>query len=559
MSPTNSPQPDERLSEELVAYLDGELSPSESESVETRIQQDEHARNELQKFDRVWNTLDELPRAVVDAGFTRTTIEMAAVEAKKELAHETSMLPVRRRHRWLKIASLAAAAGLVGFAALAVLTPNPNRELYSNLPVILQLDAYSEVRDIEFLRLLEAEAGGWLLAEWGPEVESDAADLATLTTASYAQRRKYVDELPEDRRTDLAAKHRRYESLTPEMRTELAQRHTTLATDPDAAKLQETMLAYYGWVSREDEVDQAQLRMLEPQERVARVQLIQREASRRDQFRLAPSDAVALSAALDKMALDPQMKRLHQAMVNSLPNVDKLPDRLPSGLGERLGKFKSMSPQLAIRMVLWVAASGRSEPLGPAFAAYRNAIEQRMIEALGDETAARLPDDPLARTRRLTGWMFEASRRQDKPDVATLMEFFINGDLSEEVRQQLLAMPRDQMLESLERLYVEEFLGEGSIDREFRDMMQDFGRGGWFGGRRGRGDRDGRRSEDRGSEDRGSDDLGPEGRGPQQRGPEGRGEGQRGERGPRGERPGPEGPPGDFGPPPPPRGEGPMP
>ena len=96
--PSSPDQPDIILGEELTAYLDGELSREESEQLEQRLSEQEHVRSELQRFDRVWNALDQLPQATVGDSFTRTTIEMAAVEAEKDLALQTRQLPIQKRN-----------------------------------------------------------------------------------------------------------------------------------------------------------------------------------------------------------------------------------------------------------------------------------------------------------------------------------------------------------------------------------------------------------------------------------------------------------------------------
>ena len=60
--------------EEIVAYLDGELSSEESARVERRLASDEAYRQQLQGIDRAWHALDDLPMATVDDRFSRTTL-----------------------------------------------------------------------------------------------------------------------------------------------------------------------------------------------------------------------------------------------------------------------------------------------------------------------------------------------------------------------------------------------------------------------------------------------------------------------------------------------------
>ncbi|QDU54283.1 collagen-like triple helix repeat-containing protein [Aeoliella mucimassa] len=558
-------QSDEMLREELVAYLDGELSAADSESIELRISKDDFAREELQQFDRIWNALDELPRVEVGDGFTKTTIEMAAVEAQKELAAETAMLPVRKRNRRLKTIGMIAAAVVVGFAALGVLAPNQNLQLYNNLPVIMQLDAYSEAHDVDFLRLLHANCGDWLLKEWASEVDDDVVSLEQLTTASYRDRVTFVENLPADRRTELASQHQRYESLSSDKRAELASWHQTMASDPDAEVLQKTMLAYYAWLSRIPESDQFRLRALPADERVARVEQMHREAVQKDLSRLTPANAAALRKAMNRMAQDPKILRLQAEMQAAIPDLDQREEQFPPRLIEGLNRMKETSPQMAMRGVLWISAGAQpAKGVFPKFEAYSQAIEDGLMSALDDEAASRLRGfDEGHRRGLLTYWLWIASQdRPSKLDVATLEEYFSNGDLSDEDKAVLLAMPKEQMMTELQfRYYKEYFADEEQRDR-MDEVFRSFGQRPWGRGPGGRyngrggprgGDDRGPRGDDRGGPrgedsdamqngDRGGPGGNERGGGPRnggERGPRGEQGGPRGEMGPRGNQGGP--------------------
>ena len=56
------PSSDDHLQhlEEIVAYLDGELSAEESARVEQRLASDESYRQQLQSIERAWLALDQL-------------------------------------------------------------------------------------------------------------------------------------------------------------------------------------------------------------------------------------------------------------------------------------------------------------------------------------------------------------------------------------------------------------------------------------------------------------------------------------------------------------------
>lgn len=145
----------EELRETLVAYLDRELDTESRRRVEEQLAADEQMRDELQRLQRVSDALDALPRAAVDDRFTQTTIEMVALAAEADLLSQTHELPRRRRRQWLWGAAGLLAASLLGFMGSLFLAPDPNRTLARDLDVIENVDLYTEVGDLDYLRTLE--------------------------------------------------------------------------------------------------------------------------------------------------------------------------------------------------------------------------------------------------------------------------------------------------------------------------------------------------------------------------------------------------------------------
>ncbi len=142
------------IRDQLVAYLDGELDADEAQRVEERLASDEVFRGELQRLAVAWDCLDQLPRQTVDETFTQTTVEMVAVAAEQDVARQTAALPRHRRTRRLAIVGMLAASVLVGFLGAQIIWPNQNKQIERDLPVIANLDLYSQVDDIAFLRML---------------------------------------------------------------------------------------------------------------------------------------------------------------------------------------------------------------------------------------------------------------------------------------------------------------------------------------------------------------------------------------------------------------------
>jgi len=157
--PTN-PEPQAEgssIDEELVAYLDGELSPEDSRRVEALLASKTEVRLKLQGLQRSWELLDELDPTPVDEAFTRTTMEMVAVAAADEVARSQAALPRIRRRRWLWGLGGTIAVGLAGFAVGWWLWPDPDRLLLRELPVLEHLEEYRQVQDFRFLKRLAQE------------------------------------------------------------------------------------------------------------------------------------------------------------------------------------------------------------------------------------------------------------------------------------------------------------------------------------------------------------------------------------------------------------------
>ena len=458
-------QPDPALEEELVAYLDGELDPQASEAIERRVQHDEVARYQLQQFDRVWNALDGLPRPQASETFTRTTLEMIAADARQELVQATAMLPVRRRTWRLQVAAVCAASLVLGFTLLWLMLPNPNRMLYANLPIIEQVDVYAEFRDIEFLRELDRQ-GPWLrTGARGEEAKRQAETIAQLTAASMRERKEYVEQLDANQQTALANKTRRYMELSAETRQELADRYEQIRTASDGQQLQQTAFAYYAWLSRFSEIDHAKLRWLDRADRLAEIERMNEQLVARQNRELTDENAKGLRTALQQMAEDAEIQRLQEAFVESFPNRESSDEQRQ----EFVRRSRDQVNRWAITWVLRMTERD-DQPLPAAATEFRHAVEERLLAGLDEHTASELRE----RSAGERGWMLSHwlwNLRRERPDVATLEDYFQSGKFTQEEKYQLLSMPRDQMYQQLESLYMAEQMGDqrGGRRRGFGD------------------------------------------------------------------------------------------
>ena len=149
---------------ELVAYLSGELSPSEATRIATRLAREPALRREADRLVTSWELLDNLPQPVASAALTTRT--MSRVHSLEEVPVEsgpTTLVVVpsaRRRGRiptWLAAGSLAASVGLVGWAGYALagrLWPPAEDRIVRDLSLAEHLEEYEAVGSWDFAQRL---------------------------------------------------------------------------------------------------------------------------------------------------------------------------------------------------------------------------------------------------------------------------------------------------------------------------------------------------------------------------------------------------------------------
>jgi hypothetical protein len=150
-----------QVTEELVAYLDGEMEPEQRCVVEERLAHNPAYRRRLGELDQAWEILDYLPQIGVDDSFTRTTVEMIAVAAEDELQQHRRPTAPRRIWKLVGIGGLAVtllvAAGIGGFVAVNWFYPDENQRIVRDLPILENFELYQQIENVEFLEELSEE------------------------------------------------------------------------------------------------------------------------------------------------------------------------------------------------------------------------------------------------------------------------------------------------------------------------------------------------------------------------------------------------------------------
>lgn len=145
------------LEEELVAYLDGELPDADRARIEKRLASDVSCQRKLAQLQKAWDLLDMLQKSEPGAEFTRSTVEMVAIQQEKEAELWQSTVK-RSQAVWFIGGGLAIALSLAGGFFLArYQLEAPDRKLLQDMPVIERVDQYRHAESVEFLERLRQE------------------------------------------------------------------------------------------------------------------------------------------------------------------------------------------------------------------------------------------------------------------------------------------------------------------------------------------------------------------------------------------------------------------
>ena len=267
---------DPSIEGQLVAYLDGELDAEASRRIEEMLSGDPKVRQTLQGLDRTWELLDELEQPQVAARFTQSTLEMVTVAAAEDTERSRSKAARHRKWRWMTLGGSLLAAGCVGFIAMG-LRPDPNRQLIEDLPVLVNLDAYRQIDDVEFLRALHEHN---VFAEEGEPASLVATNV--FRAEDWAAARQRIENMKPAEKKQLLRQQERFAALGETKQDPLWDLHKAL---DDAPKLRPVMHAYCEWLKSLPAYLRAELLDLKPDERVARIRELRAEEATRPKLK----------------------------------------------------------------------------------------------------------------------------------------------------------------------------------------------------------------------------------------------------------------------------------
>lgn len=172
---SNDLPPDDETSEELVAYLDGELDDAETRAVESKLASDDAARKKVDTLKKTYDLLDYLPKPEPSASFASRTLSQLSLPAPAASNPSTPLIqtpattsgfvfPSRPApHRgWLVISwTVALAAALVlGYFGHLLARPHlevadPTKRTSEQVRLLERLPLYLGVDDFEYANQLE--------------------------------------------------------------------------------------------------------------------------------------------------------------------------------------------------------------------------------------------------------------------------------------------------------------------------------------------------------------------------------------------------------------------
>lgn len=135
---------------DLVAYLDGELTPAQEARVSDLVERDPATRRELERLKHAWGLLDHLDRPLISADRTEHTLTIAAAAQARSSSRATALFAVRA----LGLVALSACAGWFGYTLAHAPRAESSQRLERDLSIAENLDAYIAVESFEFLQAL---------------------------------------------------------------------------------------------------------------------------------------------------------------------------------------------------------------------------------------------------------------------------------------------------------------------------------------------------------------------------------------------------------------------
>ena len=265
---------------------------------------------------------------------------------------------------------------------------------------------------------------------------------------TLAERRARIAALPPAEQQQLLARQERFHRLPPAEQEKLRRLDEQLAGSTRQAELRTVMAAYHEWLKTLNPSQRDQLRQLPPAARVARIKELREQESKRNVDRLAEVDYAPLRtwllALIPPSLTDEQRKELEQRPEAERENYVLFiaGQTFRTRPGQRLPDWAKLRELLTEDRVNELRAT-------------LSAPAQQQLDARADW------DGPYSKRWLVITWVWQwlAHLESQRPEFPSpeemreaLLEYFEN-DLSDERRERLMTLSREQRMRELSEEY----------------------------------------------------------------------------------------------------------
>ena len=422
--PSNDQLPVDPDDEQLVAYLDNELSTSERDALEERLLEERSLRERLQQLQRSWDWLDDLPDVTPSDKMVETTLELVVSDLvdQSPQSRELHWRPSRPLLLWT---AACVCIPTIIFLGVRWRQNHAFEQHLEDLVIAENLEAYLQAADLNLMRQLSVDENWVQMIEAAEEMEVLARQTPSqLATVSPSQREDYLAELTDQQRMSLADRWAQFSRLDPETKQSVRDVHQTVVQQTDADELVKTMRRFAAWNAKLDP---------EAADAIAGRGLSDREGaeeSRREALEAAivytrESMVDHVSRRLDDDLANRIYEELETIVFARLADWDNSTGKAFDGIREWVQRRESISDPLDVSMFmtirLMVQQDQRGAMMPPELRGARpdpltdDELLQLQTNALTTR-ASRILDsiaviDPSNRIEILVGWADEATIR----------------------------------------------------------------------------------------------------------------------------------------------------
>lgn len=225
---------------ELVAYLDGELTPERAAAIESELASNSKLRQEARRLQETWDMLDVLPKNEASQSFTETTMALA-----KGMVDQPTQSWMGRRWQWIMLVlACIATIGISQYATQDALDFQ-NRELVEKLPLIENFDDFAAIDSIEFLNVLDKE-------NLFDASDADSIQPVDFRKTTASQWRKQLDKMTVDQLRNLKEKKSRFDKADAQTKQHVAEIFDKLGTYKDYRRREFLITKYRKWLQQID-------------------------------------------------------------------------------------------------------------------------------------------------------------------------------------------------------------------------------------------------------------------------------------------------------------------